>query len=276
MFYNVVIDPRHWLCYTAVTKIQGDYMKKWISCGVVAATLALAVSPVLAADVNFTSNSVAGFGQGQFKDLSKEAGAALGYRNMAPAAPLGITGFDVGAEISAISIDKNSDYWDAAFNKNAPSFLVIPKIRARKGLPLGIDIGAMYSYVPESNIKLYGAEISKAILDGTLATPAVGVRATYTKLAGVNDLSLQTYGIDASISKGFLFITPYAGAGMMWINSEAKGDLKKLRANLTSETIAVPRVFGGLKISPLPFLGITAEAEYAVKPIYSLKAAVSF
>ena len=247
-------------------------MKKTLLCGIVAAMLALAVSPVLAADISFIS----GISQENFKDLSKEAGSALGYRNMAPALSLGISGFDIGAEVSAISIDKNSSYWNSAFGNDAPAYLVIPKIRARKGLPFGIDVGAMYSYIPDSNIKLYGAELSKSILEGGVASPAVGVRATYTKLAGVNDLSLQTYGIDASVSKGFLFVTPYAGAGMMVINSEAKGNLKKLTPTLTSETISVPRLFGGLKISPLPLFGITAEVEYAARPIYSLKAAVSF
>lgn len=251
-------------------------MKRSLFYGVIAAALTLAVSPVLAADISFTTASVSGFGQKEFKNLSKEAGAALGYRNMAPAAPLGVTGFDIGVEVSAININKSSKDWSSAFNNDAPSYLVIPKIRARKGLPLGIDVGAMYSYVPDSNIKLYGAELSKAILDGGMATPAVGVRATYTKLAGVNDLSLQTYGVDASVSKGFLFITPYAGAGMMWVNSNARGNLHTLVPSLTSETISVPRVFGGLKLSPLPLLGITAEAEYAARPIYSLKAAVSF
>ena len=247
-------------------------MKRSILCGVVVATLALAMSPALAADINFTNN----ISQSDFKDLSKEAGSALGYRNMAPAAPLGITGFDIGAEVSTISIDKNSTYWSSAFGQDAPSYLVIPKIRARKGLPFGIDVGAMYSYVPNSNIKLYGAELSKSILDGSVATPAVSVRATYTKLAGVNDLNLQTYGVDASISKGFLFLTPYAGAGLLWINSEAKGHLKELAPTLSTENITVPRIFGGLKITPFPLLSVTVEAEYAERPIYSLKAAVSF
>ena len=249
-------------------------MRRSILCGMVAAALALAVSPAVAADIKFTQASISAFDQGAFKNLSKEAGAALGYRNMAPAAPLGITGFDIGVEVSAININKNSSQWKAAFDNNAPSYLYIPKVRARKGLPFGIDIGAMYSYVPDSNIKLYGAELSKSILDGTMATPAVGVRATYTKLAGVNDLALQTYGVDASVSKGFLFVTPYAGAGMMWINSEAKGFLQPL--GLKKENISVPRVFGGVKFSPLPLLGFTVEAEYAVRPIYSLRAAVSF
>jgi len=247
-------------------------MKRGLLRGVVAASLLLAASPVLAADISFST----AISQDDFKNLSKEAGAALGYRNMAPAEPLGITGFDIGAELSAVGIDKNSSYWNSAFGNDAPDYLVIPKIRARKGLPFGIDIGGMYSYIPDSNIKLYGAELSKSILDGTAATPALGIRATYTKLSGVSDLSLQTYGIDASVSKGILFITPYAGAGMLWINSEAKGNLKTLVPTLESESTTVPRLFAGVKITPFPLFGITAEAEYAERPIYSLKVAISF
>ncbi|HXE96049.1 MAG TPA: hypothetical protein VN642_06570, partial [Dongiaceae bacterium] len=101
-------------------------MKRSFLCGFVAAALTLTVSPALAADISFSK----AIGQDDFKSLSKEAGAALGYRNMAPAAPLGITGFDIGGEVAAMSIDKNSSHWSAAFNNDAPSFLIIPKIRA--------------------------------------------------------------------------------------------------------------------------------------------------
>lgn len=229
-----------------------------------------------ARDINF----ITGLAQGEFKDLSKEAGAAIAYRNTAPAEPLGITGFDAGVEVSAVDIKKESAYWQSAFGNNAPSFLYIPKIRVRKGLPFGIDVGAMYSYLPDSNIKIYGAEVSKAILEGSAATPALGVRATYTKLAGVNDLSLQTVGIDASISKGFVIFTPYAGVGGIWIDSKAKGHLTNPSIPdftiLKEEKIWQPRGFAGIKITPLPLIGITAEAEYSARPIYSLKAAVNF
>jgi len=63
---------------------------------------------------------------------------------------------------------------------------------------------------------------------------------------------------------------------MLWINSEAKGNLKTVAPTLSKENITVPRVFGGLVITPFPLLGITAEAEYAERPIYSLKVAISF
>jgi len=229
----------------------------------------------MASDISFSS----AISQKNFKELTREAGAAISYKNTAPAEPLGLTGFDAGVEISAIDIP-NSSYWNAAFGDDAPSYLVIPKLRARKGLPLGIDVGAMYSYVPDSNIKLWGVEVSKAILEGTAATPALGVRATYTRLSGVKDLDLETAGIDASISKGFLILTPYAGVGGVWVKSDAKGNLQALAtaagSPLDSESVFQPRIFGGVKISPLPLFGVTAEVEYQERPIYSLKAALSF
>lgn len=226
-----------------------------------------------AADIRFNS----ALNQGDFNKLSKEAGVALSFKNNAPPHPLGVTGFDAGVEVTVADVNNDGTYWKAA---NAPSMLVLPKIRARKGLPFGIDVGAMYSNGGNTNIQLYGVEVSKAILEGSAATPALGVRATYTKLAGINDLDLQTVGVDASIGKGFLFLTPYAGAGMLWIDSKASGNLKTLSATagapLATESIWQPRFFGGVEIKPIPLVRVVAEVEYALRPVYSLKAAVGF
>lgn len=246
-------------------------MKKLV---VLALSLALlGGTQAMARDIDFGTNVVS---QGEFKEFSREVGAALSYRNAAPAEPLGITGFDAGVEFTAINISDEASYMEKAFDFDAPSYLVFPKLRVRKGLPFGIDVGAMYAYVPGSNIKLWGGEVSKAILEGTAATPALGVRATYTHLSGVDDLDLQTAGIDASISKGFLFLTPYAGAGAVWIDSEPKGDLAATNPGLRSETLWQPRYFAGLKISPLPIMSVTAEAEYQERAMYTLKVALDF
>jgi len=217
-------------------------------------------------------NIPAGFTQSEFKDLTKELGSAIAYRNLAPAEPLGITGFDIAAQTSFISIENNSSYWEKATGFDAPDYIAYPSLRVRKGLPFGIDIGAMYTDVYDTDIQVYGAELSKAILEGSVATPALGVRATYSKLSGIDDFELQTAGVDATISKGFLFLTPYAGGGMVWIDGRYNGSA----VSLGNESFWQPRGFVGLKISPLPFIGITAEAEYAVRPIYSLKLGVGF
>jgi len=237
---------------------------------ITASFLLLAGGEALAWELDFPG--ALSFTQGEFKDLSKEMGAGIAYRNLAPAEPLGITGFDVAIQGSFIDIKNDSSYWDKATN-SAPSYVGFPSLRARKGLPFGIDVGAMYSQVIDSNIQLFGVEVSKAILEGSVATPALGVRGTYTKLSGVDELDLQTAGIDASISKGFILLTPYAGVGTVWIESKPKGDLGTV---VKEEKMWQPRGFAGLKITPLPLIGITAEVEYATRPIYSLKAGASF
>jgi hypothetical protein len=254
---------------------NGGWMKKYL---VLASSLIVfGGTQAMAKDIRFDR----AIGQSDFKQLAREAGAAISYKRLAPADPLGLTGFDAGVELSTVDIKSHSNYWQAAFGEKAPSYLFIPSLRARKGLPWSIDVGAMYSYVPDSNIKLYGFEVSKAILDGTFATPALGLRGTYTRLAGVGDLDLQTAGIDATISKGVLFLSPYAGAGAVWVEGKAKGNLQRLSflqrgTYLKTEDFWQPRYFAGVKISPLPLLDITAEAEYQERPTYSLKLGVGF
>lgn len=237
---------------------------------ITASFLLLSGGQALAWELDFPG--AASFTQSEFKDLSKELGAAIAYRNLAPAEPLGITGFDVAVQGSFIDIKSDSSYWNKAAG-DAPGYVGYPSVRVRKGLPFGIDVGAMYSQVIDTDIKLFGVEVSKAILEGSVATPALGVRATYTKLSGVDELDMQTAGIDASISKGFIFLTPYAGAGMLWVDSEPNGVLDTA---VNEEKMWQPRGFVGMKITPLPLIGITAEVEYATRPIYSLKAGVSF
>lgn len=78
-------------------------------------------------------------------------------------------------------------------------------------------------------------------------------------------LDLDTKGIDLSISKGFTMLTPYAGVGKVWIESDPSGFMA-----LKKESIKESKLFGGLQIS-LSLLKVTVEAEYAEVPSYTLK-----
>jgi len=103
---------------------------------VLALSLALLVgTQATAKDINFKG----GLTQDNFKSLSKEAGGAISFKNTAPAAPLGITGFDAGVEVSAVDIKKESDYWNKAFGgtNDAPSFLLLRNYAPGRGSPSG-------------------------------------------------------------------------------------------------------------------------------------------
>ena len=204
-----------------------------------------------------------------FKNFSKEAGLAISYFPLSPAEPLGITGFDIGVEVTAVNIDQGASFWTNSIN-NPPDFLIFPKLHIQKGLPWKIDLGIIYSKVPDSNISLIGGELKWALLKGSMVTPAVAIRGSYTRLLGVSQLKLETYGVDISISKGIAFLTPYGGLGEIWINSEETAGigLGKARINET-------KFFGGVKATFLLF-SLVAEVSYADILSYSLRANIGF
>ena len=139
--------------------------------GLVVASLLAVSLPVVAADINQIQNLT----QDDFHKLSQDLGAALSYKPLTPTAPLGITGFDVGVAVTSTSI-KNSDVLQKA-GAGDHSTLPVPSLRVHKGLPFGVDVGAMVGAVPGTNVRLYGAEVRYAIVSGGDARTRVGGRA---------------------------------------------------------------------------------------------------
>jgi len=212
-----------------------------------------------------------GFTQSQFHDLSEEAGLAISYLAAAPAAPLGFLHFDVGVEASFTHINSGASYWQSAFTGSVPDYLIVPKLRARLGLPFGIDVGADYAYVPDTNIKMAGGELKWALLKGGALMPAVSIRGSYTALMGVSDIDLQTYGADVNISKGIAIFTPYLGVGEVWIRSSSSSSA----VSLSAETISKTRGFIGVQIG-IPLFSFVAEAAFSSIPTYTARLSMGF
>ena len=194
--------------------------------------------PAVAGDIN----QIQALSQAQFRALSEDLGAALSYKPLTPTAPLGITGFDLGIAATATKLQNSSAFTTAGAGNI--SSLVVPSLRLNKGLPFDIDVGLMYSAVPGSNIRLVGGELRYALVSGGVATPAIGIRGSYTKLGGVDQLEFNTRGVDLSISKGFLMFTPYAGVGKVWAASTPVGI-----STLSKESFSSNKVFVGLNLN---------------------------
>jgi hypothetical protein len=226
--------------------------------------LLLTSGHLLAADANI--NISPGLPQSTFREVTEELGIAIAYVPLAPAENLGITGIDVGVEFTAVDIDE--DLFRGVMS-DPPGQLVIPKIHVQKGLPFGIDLGAIYSKVPNSDISMAGGEVKWAILTGTAATPALAIRGSYTRLIGVSDLDLETFGADLSVSKGVFFLTPYAGVGQIWIRANSN------TTGLDKESSTKTRGFIGLKASLLPF-SVVGEYDIAEVSSFSLRLNISF
>lgn len=161
--------------------------------------------------------------QAEFRDLSEDLGAALSYKPVTPAEPLGVIGFDVGVEVTRTDVSKSSQalFKATGSNSNPVSSLYVPKLHVAKGLPFGIDVAAFVAGVPTTNVRLVGGELRYALMEGGIALPAVAIRGSVTKMSGVDQLSFDTKGLDISVSKGFAMLTPYAGVGRVWVNSTA-------------------------------------------------------
>src|SRR5205814_4211740 len=233
--------------------------------GLAGSVLLLVAASAWAFDINRLQNVA----QGDFRLLSEDVGAALSYHPQTPTEPLGVTGFDVGLSLTMSKV-ANKDALSRASSSSVPSYIPIPTLRANKGLPLGFDVGLMYSKVPGSDIALWGGEARWAFIQGGIAAPAVGVRGTYTKLTGVDQLDMSTKGLDISASKGFLMLTPYIGVGRTWVTSTPHV------ANLGKEDFALNTFFIGAGFKLLLF-NLNAEVDRTGESTaYSLKAGIRF
>ena len=194
----------------------------------------------------FAANNIDNLGallQPDFRLFSEDLGSALSYKPITPAEPTGVTGFDLGIEVTSTEM-KNSQLWVKATGNSLDS-MILPKLHIHKGLPFDIDVGAFYSAVPSTNIKLYGGELRYAILDGGMAVPAIAIRGAMSKLSGVDQLDLSTSSLDISISKGFAMFTPYAGVGTVWVTSKPDATT----TTLLEEKFQQAKTFAGININ---------------------------
>lgn len=192
--------------------------------------------------------------QPQFRLLSEDLGATLSYKALSPGEPLGVTGFDIGIEVTATQLENSASYSNA-FTGSVPDTLYLPKLHVHKGLPFGLDIGGSYSAVPDSNVKAWGAEVRYAVIKGSTTMPALALRVSFSALDGVDQLKLNTTGVDLSISKGFAVFTPYAGIGKVWVRSTPDASTM-----LSEEEFDVGKVFVGVNMN-LAVVNIAVEGD---------------
>ena len=181
--------------------------------------------------------------QNNFKRLSEDLASATSYKGLNPAEPLGITGFDVGIEVTDTSLQYTNTFDDAC-NGCGDDSLTIVKAHLHKGLPMGFDVGLVHSATSSTNVGLTGFELRYANIEGGVAMPAVATRITWSRLDGVDKLSLESTGIEVMVSKGFVMFTPYAGAGQNWVTSDPAAS-----TGLKSEDFTQSKYYVGTNIN---------------------------
>lgn len=224
-------------------------------CSRTLSALSLLVSPMIFSPVVWAANNIDNIGnldQYLFNDLTSDLGAALNYKALTPDEPLGNLGFDIGFDVSSANLDSTA--MQQATTGDNPDQLLMPKVRFHSDLPLGFGVSAFYGSVPDSNIGLIGGELRYAIYNGGSRTPAIAIRGTFSQLSGVDELDLNTRGLELSVSKGFASFTPYAGVSTMHIESSTNV------LGLNGEEISENKYFLGFNLN-LGQMKITAETE---------------
>lgn len=183
-------------------------------------------------------------GQREFREMSEDLGAALSYKALTPATPLGITGFDIGVAATTTRIRNRDLFNRATGGDDFPERVVVPSLRVAKGLPWNIDAALMYSSVPKTGMSLWGGALSWAFVPGNALLPALGARITHTRLYGVDQLDFNATGLEGSVSKGFGPLTPYLGGGRVWSASTPEST-----TGLRRESFWQNKVFGGVGVT---------------------------
>ena len=187
-------------------------------------------------------NNLPALTQSQFHDLSTDLAAVLSFKQLQSADSEGITGFDLGLDLSSTNV-AHAAVWNTATSGSGVTNIPMARVSLSKGLPFGFDIGGFYSGATNSNIKDYGAELRYAIVDDGTFTPAVGVRAAFSRLTGVDQLSFGTKSLSLSVSKSLGPLIPYAGIGRVWINSNPAAS-----TGLQDESFTADETFVGLAL----------------------------
>ena len=200
-----------------------------------AAVLALLVGGPAHADKLAITNP----DQAAFDSVAGDVTAAFDLKPMGPSAAGGLLGFSVGA-YGSYAPTRDSGAWQRLTGSNTGELSVVG-LNVTKGLPLGFDVGGFVAAVPGANGTVFGFQVRDALLEGSALTPALALRASYTGATGLRDFDYRSYGLDLSVSKGFLLLTPNSGLGLQSAHYER------------------PKGFVGLRFSLFGLLDTTAE-----------------
>ena len=188
----------------------------------------LPIALTIATTLTFSTNAISGdinnfsaINQTEFLSLSKDLAATTNTKAIEPAAPLGITGFDISASASLTNTQAGAA-WSKVSGSNM-DHLTQTKLSLSKGLSGGWDVGGFVSNVSSTNVSATGVHVKYALLEGNAITPAIAVRGSHSRMGGVSGMELNNTGLDVLISKGFVGLTPYAGVGTVYSNAKATG-----------------------------------------------------
>jgi hypothetical protein len=184
-------------------------------------------------------------------NLMSELGYAIAPPAFHPARTTGFGGFALSLEATFAHINADArdstgtQYWHtgtrgdvnpntnafSSFNRFPDSILQIYTLKARKGLPFGLEIAGALGYIANTSLWLGGGDIHWAVLEGYRTgvlgyLPDVAIGGGVRTVGGSPTFFLTTVGIDGQVSKPIALadsavVTPYLGVQRLIIFADS-------------------------------------------------------
>lgn len=216
----------------------------------------IAANPELAVAAGVSPNSLPCMPDNvAFKNYVSDLGFAIAPNAFHPAHTTGYGGFALTFDFSFAKVNADATstaadgtqrkFWQdatvgprdpttkafGAKNANPDSVLGIYSLKARKGLPLGFELGASVGWIGSSSLWVLGTDLRWSLLEGFRThilgvVPDVSVGGGVRTLAGSSKLSLTTVGVDVQVSKPIpiveqMSLTPWVGYQRLFIFGDA-------------------------------------------------------
>lgn len=164
-----------------------------------------------------------------FEHLTRDLSLAILPRGLATGETLGQAGFAIQVDQSFSNIDQTQDYWiKATFDEQPASTLTTTQFHVRKGLPLGLELGAMVNGLWSSKLFFIGGELRWSLHEDFFGgMPDFTIRGFGGTMLGNADLSISGGGLDAIVSypigvASVVNITPFAGYNLSVTSSSSR------------------------------------------------------
>ena len=216
--------------------------------------------------------------QGEFATFSRLMAQGIFADPVQPARAGGVLGFDVGVAVTAVKVDTNAEYWRRAVPASSDfthsGYAAVPRLVVSKGFGAGtLSVG--YAQISSSGIKTYGGALDLPLIRGSVMTPELALRASYSAMTGIDAFRLKTYGVEAFLSKGFGPVTPFAAIGKMRSDARGRVDDAAVPSFTLTDSADITRYTAGVRISLL-LPKLVVEVTKAQVRSYAAKLSIGF
>ena len=236
-----------------------------------------------------------------YRELVAELGTAIANPADLSASTTGTYGFEFGLGstfvfTTAKQRDSKISPWDRATPSEKPeSYLYIPTLSFRKGLPMSTEIGGSIGWIGQTNTGKVSGFGRIALLEGYKPLPDLTLQVGYSGYVGNDELELGVLELGVTLG-GKLWIPEIAGVNsgsfepfvnftLLQVSALPTADLAVIqaigatsfRAGDSSGLLVIPRISGGFQVtSGVVYFKLSGSWAWATLPAATAGMGVRF